>query len=107
MRAVGLYSSKERTHEPRHPQRFARLRCHRHDLAARRRDAVRYASASHFIEIFRTNYGPIKRAFASLDDKGQACLTKDIGALLAEHDRGGGHSLVVPGEYLEAVAVRR
>jgi SAM-dependent methyltransferase len=77
-------------------------------LEVRRREFnFRYASATHFIEIFRAYYGPITKAFAALDDAGQAALTKDLEALLAEHDRGGGHSLVVPGDYLEVVAVRR
>lgn len=77
-------------------------------LEARHRDFnFRYASASHFIEVFRAYYGPVKKAFAALDDRGQASLTKDLEALLAEHDRGGSHSLVVPGDYLEVVAVRR
>lgn len=77
-------------------------------LEAQHRDFnFRYASASHFIEVFRAYYGPIKKAFAALDEKGQASLTNDLEALLAEHDRGGGGSLAVPGDYLEVVAVRR
>lgn len=67
----------------------------------------RYESASHFIDVFRTYYGPVKKAFAALDEKGQASLTKDLETLLAEHNRSGLGALVVPGDYLEVVAVRR
>jgi SAM-dependent methyltransferase len=67
----------------------------------------RYASASHFVDTFRKYYGPMNRAFAALDERGRASLTNDLEALLCEHDRGGGTSLVVPADYLEIVAVRR
>ena len=67
----------------------------------------RYASASHFIDTFRTYYGPMNRAFVALDERGRAALTSDLEALLREHDRGGGTSLVVPADYLEIIAVRR
>lgn len=77
-------------------------------LEAQRRDFnFRYASASHFVEVFRAYYGPIKKAFAALDAAGQDAFTRDLEALLAEHDRGGDYSLVVPADYLEVVAVRR
>lgn len=67
----------------------------------------RYASAMHFIDTFRTYYGPVHKAFAALDDNGREALTKDIEALLHEHARSGIDSLVVPADYLEVIAVRR
>jgi SAM-dependent methyltransferase len=67
----------------------------------------RYESAAHFIHVFRTFYGPTHKAFLALDEAGQAALTKDLEALIAEFARGGGSSLVVPADYLEVVAVRR
>lgn len=74
---------------------------------ARRTFAFRYRSASHFVEVFRSYYGPMHAAFGVLDDAGRSALTTDIEALLRTFDRGGGDSLVVPGEYLEVVALRR
>jgi ubiquinone/menaquinone biosynthesis C-methylase UbiE len=65
--------------------------------------AFRYRSADHMLEVFRTWYGPVHRAFAALDAAGQAALEGDIRDLLARMDQGGGRGLVVPGEYLEAV----
>ncbi len=67
----------------------------------------RYRSAAHFIEVFRTWYGPVHKAFAALPvDKAQA-LEADLTALLERLDQGGSSSLVVPSEYLEIVVTRR
>lgn len=66
----------------------------------------RYASATHFIDVFRTYYGPMRNAFAVLDERGRAELERELEILLTRYDHGG-VGLVVPGEYLEVVAVRR
>jgi ubiquinone/menaquinone biosynthesis C-methylase UbiE len=68
--------------------------------------AFRYRSAEHFVDIFRTFYGPTYKAFAALDANGQAALEADMIALLRSHDRGGASGLVVPAEYLETVVQR-
>ncbi|HEY8612892.1 MAG TPA: class I SAM-dependent methyltransferase [Roseomonas sp.] len=68
---------------------------------------LRYRSATHWLEVFRTWYGPVHRAFAALDPAGQAALEGDIRELLGRLDHGGGNGLVVPSEYLEAVVTRR
>lgn len=67
----------------------------------------RYRSAAHLIEVFRTWYGPMHKAFAALDESSAAALKHDLTELLDELNVGGPSSLVVPGEYLEAVIVRR
>ena len=67
----------------------------------------RYRSAAHFIDVFRTWYGPVHKAFAALPAEGGAALEKDLGELLNRLNRAGAGSLVVPGEYLEAVVTRR
>lgn len=66
----------------------------------------RYRSAAHFVEVFRNFYGPMHKAFASLDGKNQAALEADLLALLNTLNRGGVNSLVVPSEYLEAIIVK-
>jgi ubiquinone/menaquinone biosynthesis C-methylase UbiE len=68
--------------------------------------AFRYKSAEHFVDIFRTFYGPTHKAFLALDPAGQAALEADLLALLRRADRGGSGGLVVPGEYLETVITR-
>jgi hypothetical protein len=66
----------------------------------------RYRSAAHFIEVFRTWYGPVHKAFLALpEDKAQA-FTNDLTALLNSMNRAGAGALVVPSEYLEIVITR-
>jgi hypothetical protein len=68
--------------------------------------AFRYRSPEHWIEVFRTYYGPVHKAFAALDTYSQAALEDDLIALLKRADRGGNAGLVVPAEYLETVITR-
>ncbi|MEQ8179786.1 MAG: hypothetical protein RIC52_16590 [Amphiplicatus sp.] len=65
----------------------------------------RYKSPAHWLDIFKTYYGPTHRAFAALDGKQQAALEADLMKLLIRLNRGG-DSLIVPSEYLEAVIVK-
>ena len=67
----------------------------------------RYRSAAHFIEIFRTWYGPVHKAFAALDANGGMALERDLTDLLNRMNRAGAGSLVVPSEYLEVIVTRR
>jgi ubiquinone/menaquinone biosynthesis C-methylase UbiE len=67
----------------------------------------RYRSASHWLQVFRTYYGPMHKAFAALDATGQTALEADITALLERMNIGGQKSLIVPAEYLEIVIVKR
>ncbi|HET7524378.1 MAG TPA: class I SAM-dependent methyltransferase [Burkholderiaceae bacterium] len=73
----------------------------------RREFQFRYRSAAHWIAVFRDFYGPTHQAFKALDTDKQAALSRDIEQLLEQLNRGGAHSLVVPGEYLEAVITKR
>lgn len=71
------------------------------------RDFVfRYESPEHFVEVFRRFYGPVLKAFASLDLAGQNALELDMLTLLRGADRGGAAGLVVPAEYLETIVTR-
>jgi len=67
----------------------------------------RYRSAAHFIEVFRTWYGPVHKAFAALPPEKATQLESDLTQLLDGLNRAGPDSLVVPGEYLEIVIRRR
>src|SRR5918995_3500930 len=67
----------------------------------------RYPSAGHFVEYFRSYYGPTLKAFESLDRDGQGALAKDLEELLEQWNTSGDATLVVPSEYLEVVTVRR
>jgi ubiquinone/menaquinone biosynthesis C-methylase UbiE len=72
----------------------------------RRNFAFRYRSPEHWVEIFRTFYGPVYKAFAALPADGQAALEGELIALLRKADRGGDAGLVVPAEYLETIITR-
>jgi ubiquinone/menaquinone biosynthesis C-methylase UbiE len=78
------------------------------DLSARRRTyTFRYRSPEHFVDFFRTWYGPTHKAFAALGAAGQQALADDIAALVADWDRLIGEDAVaVPADYLEIVATR-
>jgi ubiquinone/menaquinone biosynthesis C-methylase UbiE len=77
-------------------------------ISATLRDYVfRFHSAEQFLEIFKTWYGPMTRAFAALDAGKQGELSKELLELFRKHDRGGGRSLVMPSQYLEAVIQKR
>jgi SAM-dependent methyltransferase len=67
----------------------------------------RYRSATHFIDVFRTWYGPVHKAFAALPPDKAIALEKDVAALLNRMNTAGTGSLVVPSEYLEVVITRR
>ena len=73
--------------------------------AARRHFVFRYESATHFVEFFRSFYGPTHQAFAKLDDEGKVSLAVDIVELCSRFNRRA-TSLVVPAEYLEVVIER-
>jgi hypothetical protein len=57
--------------------------------------------------MFRTWYGPIRKAFAALPADGAAALECDLTELLNDMNRAGPGSLRVPSEYLEVVIARR
>jgi SAM-dependent methyltransferase len=68
---------------------------------------LRYRSAAHFIDVFRTWYGPLHKAFAALPPDGAMALEQDLTDLLNRMNKAGPASLVVPSEYLEVVISRR
>ena len=67
----------------------------------------RYRSADHWLEVFRTYYGPTLKAFAALEPRAQAALSGDLKALVERFNRSGDQTMVVPSEYLQVVIVRR
>jgi len=73
----------------------------------RREFVFRYRSPAHWIEVFRTYYGPTNRTFAALDAAHQAGFTRDITDLMASGNRSGDGTLVLPSEYLEVVVERK
>jgi SAM-dependent methyltransferase len=75
-------------------------------VATGRQFTFRYRSPTHFMEVFRTYYGPVNKAFAALDGERQAALFGDLMALIESRNRSGDSTLVLPSEYLEVVVER-
>lgn len=67
----------------------------------------RYASAKHWLQMFRDYYGPVYKAFAAVGADGEPALEKDLTDLLERFNTASAASLVVPGEYLEVVVTKR
>jgi ubiquinone/menaquinone biosynthesis C-methylase UbiE len=67
----------------------------------------RYKSPEHFLDIFKTFYGPMVKAFAALDQASQQNLHNDLYALIARMNKSGDTTMVVPSDYLEVVITRR
>jgi ubiquinone/menaquinone biosynthesis C-methylase UbiE len=74
---------------------------------SRRFFKFRYASAAHFVDVFRTWYGPVQKAFAALPADRAMALERDLKALLDAMNVAGPGSLVAPSEYLEVVVTKR
>jgi ubiquinone/menaquinone biosynthesis C-methylase UbiE len=67
----------------------------------------RYRSPEHWLEIFKTYYGPMLKAFAALEPAAQSALANDMKALVGQFNRSGDETMVVPSEYLQIVITRK
>lgn len=67
----------------------------------------RYRSPEHFLDVFRTYYGPTHKAFSTLDERNQKGLADDLRALIDRLNKAKDGTMVVPSEYLEVVIVKR
>ena len=77
------------------------------DIRTTRKTYVfRYRSAEHWVEFFRTYYGPTHKAFAALDETGRQALHAALVEFLRGQNRYSGDGLVVPAEYLEVVIAK-
>jgi SAM-dependent methyltransferase len=80
---------------------------HASSIETRKRNFVfRFRSPDHWMEVFRTSYGPMLKTFAALDDAGRTALTADIMELIGHFNVSRDGTMVVPSEYLEVVIER-
>jgi len=75
--------------------------------SASRHFVFRYRSPEHWLETFKTYYGPVLRTFAALAPPAQLQLQHDLMSLIGRFNRSGDGSMVVPSEYLEVVITRQ
>jgi len=66
----------------------------------------RYKSPAHWVEFFRTYYGPVLKAFAAVDAAKQKTLEADILTLIGEFNAAKDGTAVIPSEYLEVVVTK-
>ena len=99
-KSPGLWGTRPRITEMFGPQAAS--------ITAEQRNFVfRYRSPEHWLEIFKTYYGPLLKTFAALDPAGQVALEHDVIELIAKFNRAVDGSVVIPSEYLEIVVTRR
>jgi ubiquinone/menaquinone biosynthesis C-methylase UbiE len=67
----------------------------------------RYRSPAHWVEVFRTFYGPMNKTYGALDAAKQEAFTQEVLALIARDNRASDGTMVLPAEYLEVVIERK
>ena len=75
-------------------------------VATPRHYLFRFRSPQHWIDVFRTYYGPLLKAFAALDANAQSGLEADLRQLIARYNRANDGTAVIASEYLEVVIAR-
>lgn len=95
-----LWGTRERINDLFGPQAA-------HIAIESRHFTFRYRSPAHWLEVFRTWYGPVLKAFASLEPAAQARLEADLVGTIARFNRDREGSMVAPSEYLEVVITPR
>jgi SAM-dependent methyltransferase len=67
----------------------------------------RYRSTQHWVDTFRTYYGPTFKAFGALDEAEGKAFEAELIALAESANTSTTGAMRVPGEYLEVVATKR
>ena len=75
--------------------------------AARQNFVFRYRTPQHWLETFRTYYGPMNKAFGAVNAAQQESLAADLIQLVQQFNRATDGAMLVPSEYLEVVIRRR
>jgi hypothetical protein len=66
----------------------------------------RFESAQQYLDLFRTYYGPIVKAFESLDEAGRQALADGLLEACGRFAQPRNGTILVPAEYMEVVATR-
>jgi ubiquinone/menaquinone biosynthesis C-methylase UbiE len=66
-----------------------------------------FRSADHYIEFFRTYFGPTQTAYERAGPNGEGALTDDLRSLLNGANRAGDRAMVLEAEYLQLIATKR
>jgi ubiquinone/menaquinone biosynthesis C-methylase UbiE len=74
--------------------------------STQRNFVFRYRSPEHWLDVFKTYYGPVLKTFAALDAPERMAIERDLKTLIGQFNRSGDGSMVAPSEYLEVVITR-
>jgi SAM-dependent methyltransferase len=96
VKSPALWGTEERLHEL-FGERLESIEIERRNFL------FRYHSANHWLEVFRTYYGPMHKSFGALDAGKQEELATDLVALAESFNRATDGTLVAPSEYIEVV----
>jgi len=96
VKSPALWGTEERLHEL-FGERLESIEIERRNFV------FRYHSANHWLEVFRTYYGPMHKSFGALDAGKQEELAADLVALAESFNRATDGTLVAPSEYIEVV----
>jgi SAM-dependent methyltransferase len=100
VKSPSLWGTEERLREL-FGERITAIEAHRREFI------FRYRSPQHWLDTFRSYYGPIHKAFQAVGPEKEAALAADLIALATRFNRAKDGGMVVPSEYLEVVIVRR
>jgi ubiquinone/menaquinone biosynthesis C-methylase UbiE len=65
-----------------------------------------FRSADHYIEFFRTYFGPTQAAYERVGTEGEQALTDDLRSFLEGANTAGDRAMVLEAEYLQVLATR-
>ncbi|HXQ89137.1 MAG TPA: class I SAM-dependent methyltransferase [Solirubrobacterales bacterium] len=65
-----------------------------------------FRSADHYIEFFRTYFGPTQTAYERVGPEGEEALTSDLRSFLEAANTAGDRAMVLEAEYLQVIATR-
>jgi ubiquinone/menaquinone biosynthesis C-methylase UbiE len=68
---------------------------------------MRYKSPEHWIDVFRTYYGPMVKTFAAIDPEAREALEADLHALIDEFNSAEDGTAIMPGDYLEVIVTKK
>ena len=68
--------------------------------------AWRYKSAEHWLDVWRSTYGPLQKAFDNLSEDDKERLAEDLIALIEECNAAEDGTMVVYSEYLEIIVTK-
>jgi ubiquinone/menaquinone biosynthesis C-methylase UbiE len=74
--------------------------------ATPRQYVFRFCSPQHWIDVFRTYYGPVLKAFAALEPAQRTAFEAELRQLIARFNRAHDGTAVIESEYLEVVITR-